>query len=101
MPSSASQTTFISIPQLRADLNGRVIAPEDDEYDEARTIFPGGIDRRPSVIARPADATDVAHVVSLARDSGQELARASSSARELLFVSRAIDGNYNRFHPEG
>jgi FAD/FMN-containing dehydrogenase len=72
--SSQTQSVTISIPQLRADLNGRVIAPDDAEYDEARTIFPGGIDRRPAVIVRPADATDVAHVVLLARDNGQELA---------------------------
>jgi FAD/FMN-containing dehydrogenase len=72
--SSQTQSATISIPQLGADLNGRVIAPDDAEYDAARTIFPGGIDRRPAVIVRPADATDVARVVSLARESGQELA---------------------------
>jgi FAD/FMN-containing dehydrogenase len=72
--SSQTQSATISIPQLRADLIGRVIAPDDAEYDAARTIFPGGIDRRPAVIVRPADATDVARVVSLARESGQELA---------------------------
>ena len=74
MQSSPSQTATLSIPQLRAALNGSVIAPDDAGYDEARTIFPGGIDRRPAVIVRPADATDVAYVVALARDSGQELA---------------------------
>jgi FAD/FMN-containing dehydrogenase len=72
--SSQTQSATISIPQLGADLNGRVIAPDDAEYDAARTIFPGGIDRRPAVIVRPADASDVARVVSLARESGQELA---------------------------
>jgi FAD/FMN-containing dehydrogenase len=64
----------ISIPQLRAVLNGRVIAPEDARYDEARTVFYGGIDRRPAVIVRVANATDVSHVVSLARETGLELA---------------------------
>ena len=43
-------------------------------YDEARTVFSGGIDRRPAVIVRVADATDVARVVSLARETGLELA---------------------------
>jgi len=74
MPSSPSHPTSISIPQLRGALNGRVIAPDDPEYHEARTVFYGGIDRRPAVIARAADATDVSHVVSLARESGIELA---------------------------
>jgi FAD/FMN-containing dehydrogenase len=64
----------ISISQLRAVVKGRVIAPEDAGYDEARTVFYGGIDRRPTVIVRPADASDVARVVSLARETGLELA---------------------------
>jgi FAD/FMN-containing dehydrogenase len=67
-------TTVISIPQLRAALNGRVIAPGDAGYDQARTVFYGGIDRRPAVIARAADAADIAHVVTLARETGLELA---------------------------
>jgi len=71
---SPSHTATLSIPQLRAALNGSVIGPDDAGYDEARTIFPGGIDRRPAVIVRPADATDVAHIVSLARDTNRELA---------------------------
>lgn len=64
----------ISIPQLRSDLEGRVIAPDDAEYDEARTVFLGDIDRRPAVIVRAADATDVSRVVTLARETGIELA---------------------------
>src|SRR6266508_1706095 len=64
----------LSIPQLRAALNGRVIAPDDAGYDQARTVFYGGFDRRPAVIVRVADANDVSHVFSLARDTGLELA---------------------------
>ena len=56
MPSTSDT---ISIPGLRDDLHGRVIAPDDDSYDAARTVFVGGIDRRPAVIARVADAEDV------------------------------------------
>jgi FAD/FMN-containing dehydrogenase len=65
---------FPSIPTLRAELTGRVIGPEDADYDKARTVFLGGIDRRPAVIVRVADAADVSRVVSLARESGLELA---------------------------
>jgi FAD/FMN-containing dehydrogenase len=64
----------LSISQLRAALKGRVIAPDDPEYDQARTVFLGGIDRRPAVITRVADETDVSRVVSLARETGLELA---------------------------
>jgi FAD/FMN-containing dehydrogenase len=66
--------TDLSIPQLRAALNGRVIAPDDAGYDKARTVFYGGINRRPAVIVRVADETDVARVVLLARQTGLELA---------------------------
>ena len=64
----------ISIPQMRATLKGRVIAPDDTEYDKARIVFPGGIDRRPAVIVRVADTNDVQRVVSLARETGRVLA---------------------------
>ncbi len=74
MQSSPSEPTTISIPHLRTALKGRVIAPDDAGYDEARTVFLGGIDRRPAVIVRVADATDVSRVVSLARETGLELA---------------------------
>ena len=65
----------ISIPQLRAALNGRVITPDDAAYDQARTVFYGGFgERRPASIIRVADATDVSRVVELARETGLELA---------------------------
>jgi FAD/FMN-containing dehydrogenase len=64
----------LSIPQLRAVLNGQVIAPDDAEYDRARTVFLGSIDHRPAVIVRVENAADVSHVVALARETGLELA---------------------------
>jgi FAD/FMN-containing dehydrogenase len=66
--------TTISIPQLRNDFRGAVIAPEDADYDKARTVFYGGIDRRPAVIMRPTNAEEVSRIVSLARGTGMELA---------------------------
>jgi FAD/FMN-containing dehydrogenase len=72
--SPETNPTAVSIPRLRASLNGRVISPEDAGYDEARAVFYGSIDRRPAVIVRVADATDVSRVVALARESGLELA---------------------------
>src|SRR5215218_9501863 len=72
--SPGNNTGTVSIPQLRAVLNGRVIAPDDAGYDEARAVFYGGIDRRPAVIVRVADAADVSHVVTIARETGLELA---------------------------
>lgn len=64
----------ISLSQLRSAIKGQVVASDDTGYNEARTVFYGGVDRRPAVIVRAADATDVSHVVSFARDAEAELA---------------------------
>jgi len=69
-----SSPSSISIPKLRADVGGRVIAPDDPEYDSARSVFYGGIDRHPAAIVRVRDDMDVARVVALARETGLELA---------------------------
>jgi FAD/FMN-containing dehydrogenase len=70
----SATTTDISIPKLRIELNGRVVAPGDAEYDDARSVFYGGFDRHPAVIVMAADAADVARVIKLARKTGLELA---------------------------
>ena len=66
-------TTF-SIEELRAAIAGPVIGPADDDYDTARSVMMRSFDRRPAAIARPVDAGEVAHLVSLAREEGLELA---------------------------
>lgn len=63
-----------SVSELRALFNGRVIAPDDPRYEEARTPFYGGVDKHPAAIVRAADAGDVSRLVSLAREHGFELA---------------------------
>jgi FAD/FMN-containing dehydrogenase len=64
----------IPISNLRADLNGKVIVPDDPGYDDARRVFFTGFDRRPAAIVRVADASDVSRVVNLVRETGAELA---------------------------
>jgi len=74
---SSSEENKLDIPSvkdLRALFNGRVIATDDPGYDAARTVFYGGIDRRPAAIVRVADAGDISRLVRLARDTGLELA---------------------------
>lgn len=72
MPSS-TPTARRSLDNL-AKVNGRIIAPGDPTYDQARTVFYGGIDKRPAAIVRVADVADVRRVISIARDEGYELA---------------------------
>jgi FAD/FMN-containing dehydrogenase len=71
---STVQQSDFSIPQLRAELAGPILGPRDSGYDAARRVFMPSIDRHPAAIVRPADAGEVARVVSLAGDSGIELA---------------------------
>ena len=53
---------------------GELIGPEDSGYEEARQVYNAMIDKRPALIARPADADDVAKVVDFAREKGLPLA---------------------------
>lgn len=53
---------------------GEVITPEHPEYDTARRVWNAMIDKRPLVIARCADAADVATAVRFAREHGLPLA---------------------------
>lgn len=55
-------------------MRGRLILPEDEEYQSARAVFYGWVDKRPAAIARVADAEDVAKVIAFARQNGIELA---------------------------
>jgi FAD/FMN-containing dehydrogenase len=71
MTMSASR---ISIPLLRAQARGRVVTPQDADYDELRTVVYGGHDERPAAIVRVRDDKDVARTVCVARDEGAELA---------------------------
>jgi FAD/FMN-containing dehydrogenase len=63
-----------AIRALSSRVCGHLIRPEEDGYDEARTLFYGGFDRRPALIVRAKDPTDISHVIALARESGLELA---------------------------
>src|SRR5688572_12761626 len=71
--SSSTETTRLS-PDTFTQVKGRVITPEDPSYDQARTVFYGGIDKRPTAIVRVSDVADVRRAIATARDEGYELA---------------------------
>ncbi|MGH3063553.1 MAG: FAD-binding oxidoreductase, partial [Gaiellaceae bacterium] len=54
--------------RLRDSVQGPVIGPEDEGYDEARKIWNGAIDRRPAWIARCTGVADVVAAVGFARE---------------------------------
>ncbi|MET0997908.1 MAG: FAD-binding oxidoreductase [Marmoricola sp.] len=57
------------IDQLREDIRGEVIAPSDEQYDEARKVYNAMIDRRPELVVRPANTGDVMTAVRFAGDN--------------------------------
>jgi hypothetical protein len=63
----------VSAVEIADRFRGRVIGPDDADYDQAREVMTGGFDRRPAVIIRVADAGDVAQVIALARETGLDL----------------------------
>jgi FAD/FMN-containing dehydrogenase len=63
-----------TIEILEARLKGEVLLRGEPDYDEARSIWNAMIDRRPAIIARCLDVSDVVESVAFARDNGIRLA---------------------------
>lgn len=68
-----AQTVAREMERLRAVMDGPVIAPEDDRFDDARRVWNAGVDRRPAAIARCASAEDVAAAIVFARAAAMEI----------------------------
>jgi FAD/FMN-containing dehydrogenase len=64
----------VSIPEIRSRFKGQVIAPDDPDYDQARTVYYAGFDRRPALIVQVANVMDIVNVIALARETELELA---------------------------
>jgi FAD/FMN-containing dehydrogenase len=63
-------TTSLEILGFR----GVLITPDHHEYDDARAVWNGAVDRRPRLIARCTGTADVAAAVRFARDCSLEIA---------------------------
>jgi len=63
-----------SVAELKANLRGPVIEPNDANYDDARKVYNAMINKKPRLIARCADASDVIHSVNFARKNDLLLA---------------------------
>ncbi|MEZ4505665.1 MAG: FAD-binding oxidoreductase [Thermomicrobiales bacterium] len=63
-----------AIQHFTSTIRGEVFTPQDDRYDEARSIYNAMIDKRPALIVQCADAADVIAMVDLARETGMLLA---------------------------
>jgi FAD/FMN-containing dehydrogenase len=59
-----------SITAFRSAMAGRLLAPHDNGYDEARQIWNAMIDKRPALIAQCTSTEDVRYAVTFARTHG-------------------------------
>ena len=57
---------FTSATRLAAEISGPLITPGDVEYETARRVWNGMIDKRPAAIARCASADDVTTAIGFA-----------------------------------
>jgi hypothetical protein len=62
-----------AVDSFRSSFAGTVISESDPDYDTARSVWNGAINRRPAVIARCSDAEQVAAAVRFARNAGLEI----------------------------
>lgn len=58
---------------LRSKVKGAVIVPGDGAYEDARRVWNAMVDRRPALIVRCADATDVAPAITFARQNDLDI----------------------------
>src|SRR5215217_3592034 len=60
----------IDLTSLRDRVAGRVSAPGDLDWDEARQAWNLAVDQRPAAVATPHSVDDVIAIVGFARDRG-------------------------------
>jgi FAD/FMN-containing dehydrogenase len=65
---TARVVTAVAKERLRNSVDGPVIGPDDEGYDEARSIWNGAIERRPGCIVRCTGVADVVASVGFARE---------------------------------
>jgi hypothetical protein len=71
---SAAPIDADALGSLRGSFRGRIIDPDDAEYESARHVYNGAVDRRPALITRPADVADVITALRFGGDLGLTIA---------------------------
>jgi FAD/FMN-containing dehydrogenase len=69
-PNSDSTLDAAAIQDFRSRLRGRALESGHSEYEDARRIQNGLIDRHPALIVRCSGVADVVEAVNFARDRG-------------------------------
>lgn len=59
---------------LSTEFQGETIRPDDRDFDKARAVYNGSIDRKPALIVRPHGAADVIDAIGYARAAKLQVA---------------------------
>jgi FAD/FMN-containing dehydrogenase len=68
MATTIRDTDESAVEEFRESLRGTLLQPDDEGYEEARSIWNAMIDRRPTLIAQCAGTADVLAAVGFARE---------------------------------
>jgi FAD binding domain-containing protein len=68
------EAAAVDTDELRARIEGEVVAPGDASWDEARAAWNLAVDQRPALVAIPQSAADVVAIVDFAREHGLRVA---------------------------
>ena len=63
-----------TVAELSSSFNGRVLLPKDPDWDTARRVHNGLVDKRPALIAQCRGSADIALALRVAREHGLEVA---------------------------
>jgi FAD/FMN-containing dehydrogenase len=60
------------VDQLKNKIMGKIVLPDDPDYDQVRKIWNAMIDRRPAIIVQCSESNDVSRALSFARENRLE-----------------------------
>jgi FAD binding domain/Berberine and berberine like len=80
-----------ALGSLRETFTGQIVLPRDQEYDAARAVWNGMIDRRPAIVLRPTTAADVSTALGFAREQELDIA-VKSGGHSIPGLSTCDDG---------
>src|SRR3954454_17166340 len=70
----ATAATLAGLDELRAQVRGDVITPDDGRYDEARKVYNAMIDKHPALVVQARDVADVQAALAFGRANGIDIA---------------------------
>jgi FAD/FMN-containing dehydrogenase len=80
-----------ALSSLRETFAGEIVLPGDMDYDSARAVWNGMIDRRPAIVFRPTNPADVVTALGFARERELDIA-VKSGGHSIPGLSTCDDG---------